>query len=363
MNEEKTISSNRGSRGSGVPDARAAVTGSSDVGQTFLSAGSRDIPVPCFTGAVSKHWPTLGLATGKSPEPADRNFCPASPARLHSPAIGRWPWGAGGLCLAAFAANAQLHVLPDEEPQQVFSGDARTIAIRVRNEGNAPAAADLRSQLYQASATTAAPLGDTPWKRLQILPGQTIVESATLNFPDVKAETRFLVRWLAGTNRVPGTTQVLVYPTNPLAELTSLAAQEALGVFDPGDQLKPLLRRATVAFTDLEDAGVATFRGKLAILGPFSKKMDVPPDLARRVEEMAGKGVAAVWLQPPPGPRDKLQPSFYTMPWGTNAVVVAQASLVTKLAESPRSQWNLLELCRAALRPQPPRLPQGHPDP
>ena len=39
--------------------------GSGDVAQTILSAGSQDIPVPCFKTR----------ATGKSPLPADRNVC------------------------------------------------------------------------------------------------------------------------------------------------------------------------------------------------------------------------------------------------------------------------------------------------
>jgi hypothetical protein len=266
-------------------------------------------------------------------------------------------------CQAALAAQAQFKVLPDDEPQRVFAGESRAVSVRFHNPGAITVEADLRIQLYQTSTSTAAPLGDTPWKRLQVLPGQTVLESAKLAFPDVKAETRFLVRWLAETNSLLGTTEVLVYPTRLLAEPKSLADAEALGVFDPGDQLKPSLRLAKVAFTDLEDAGIATFRGRLAIVGPFSTKTDLPFDLAQRVAEMARKGVAAVWLQPPPGPREKLQPSFYSVPLGTNAVVIAQAGLVANLADSPRAQLNLLHLCRVALYPEPPRLPQTNLEP
>ena len=268
-----------------------------------------------------------------------------------------------GFWLVCQSASAQLQLLPDDEPQRVLAGQSRPITARFHNAGATTAEAEIRIQLYQASATTAAPLGDAPWKRLPILPGQTVLEAATLTFPDVRAETRFLVRWVAGTNHLLGTSEVLAYPTHLLAELKSLAAEEALGIFDPGNQLKPLLRLATVAFTDLEDAGIATFRGRLAIFGPFATQADMPTDLPSRVGEMVRKGVAAVWLQPPPGPHDKLQPSFYTLPLGTNAVVVAQASLVANLAESPRSQLNLLDLCRAALSPEPPRLPLGPPEP
>jgi hypothetical protein len=244
----------------------------------------------------------------------------------------------------------------------VFAGEARAISVRVHNPGNASAQADLRIQLHQTSTSTALLFSDTPWKHLQVLPGQTVLESATLAFPDVKAKTRFIVRWLAGTNRVLGTSEVLVHPTNLLAKVKPFAEDETLGVFDPGDQLKPLLRFAKVGFTDLADAGVATFRGRLAVLGPFLGEADVPSDLAKRVEEIARKGVAVVWLQPPPGPHAKLQPSFYSLPAGTNAVVVAQASLVANLADSPRAQLDLIRLCQLALRPELPGLPQATPE-
>ena len=287
-----------------------------------------------------------------------------------------------GVWLVCHSASAQFQLLPDAEPQRVFASESRVISARFHNPGATTAEADIRIQLHQATSATTALLGEVPWKHLQVLPGQTVLETARLTFPDVKAETLFLVRWLAGdsgtgfqpvpadrgklvgagqTGRLPvpllGVTSVLAYPTNLLAELQSLAEDEALGVFDPRGLLKPLLRRCAVLFTDLEETGVADFRGRLAILGPFLAKADAPADLRQRVEAMARKGVAAVWFQPPPGPRYKLQPSFSTVSFGTNGVVIAAASLAANLAESPRAQLNLLQLCRGALHPEPPRLP------
>ena len=66
------------------------------------------------------------------------------------------------------------------------------------------------------------PAGLVPWKTLEVLPGQTVVESAELNFPAVNAETRFVIQWLAGADRVLGVSDALVYPTNPLAQLLPL---------------------------------------------------------------------------------------------------------------------------------------------
>src|ERR1039458_8627212 len=149
------------------------------------------------------------------------------------------------------AASAQLQLLPDREPQRVFAGDARKITVTWRNAGDKNASADVRTRLYQASSATAVPLSEKNWKKIEILPGQTVLESASMDFPAVNAETRFLIQWLAGTNRVIGKTEVLVYPTNLLSELKPLLGDANFGVLDPNNELKPLLKTAKVDFIDL----------------------------------------------------------------------------------------------------------------
>src|SRR5579862_7212568 len=120
-------------------------------------------------------------------------------------------------------AWAQLQLLPDRELQQVFAGRAREIAVVWHNAGRQPAKAEIHTRVFQTTSATAVQLGEYLWKNLQVLPGQTVLESAQLDFPDVKAETRFLVQWLENTNRVIGVTEVRVYPTNLLKELRPLA--------------------------------------------------------------------------------------------------------------------------------------------
>jgi len=124
-----------------------------------------------------------------------------------------------------------------------------------------------------------------------------------------------------------------------------------------------LLRQNGVTFTDLGQTALENFSGRLAILGPFRSKAQLPEDVAKRTKAMAKNGVAIVWLQPPPGPREKLQPSYYSVAAGTNTIVVAQSSLVVDLPELPQSQLHLLRLCRLALHPEPPALPESNPQP
>jgi len=266
-------------------------------------------------------------------------------------------WLGTFLCAFPFGLLAQLEILPDKAPQRVFAGDARKITVTWHNAGDQAVDAEMRTRLYQTSSATAAPLSEKPWKKIEILPGQTVLEAAPLGFPAVNAETRFLIQWLEGTNRVIGKTEVLVYPTNLLAELKTLVGEENLGVLDPNDELKPLLKQNHVEFSDLGETALEDFQGKLAIIGPFSTKAQMREGLAQAVQKIARKGAAVVWLQPPPGPKDPIKPSFYIVPEGKGSIVVVQADLVARLPENPNSQLNLVYFCKLALNPAPLSLP------
>jgi hypothetical protein len=260
----------------------------------------------------------------------------------------------------AFAGSAQgeLSLVPASEPVAVFAGAARTFPVVWQNPGDAPVTADLRMRLLQISSATAVTLGEWPWKKLQVLPGQTVLEHAALDLPEVKAETRFLAQWLAGTNHVFGATDMLVYPTNLLSELKPLAGEDQpAGVFDPGNVLKPLLKALSVEFENMEDSGIASFRGKLAIIGPFSSREQMPGDLKQRIETLAHKGSGIVWIQPPLSEPHELLPSFYPVTVGSGSVVVMQSSLVDHLADNPQAQLNLIHCCRLAVHPKPFVLP------
>jgi len=254
-------------------------------------------------------------------------------------------------------ASAQLQLLPDREPQRVFAGDARNITVAWHNAGDKTVDAEMRMRLYQTSSATAAPLSEKAWKKIEILPGQTVLESASLDFPAVNAETRFLIQWLVGTNQVVGKTDVLVYPTNLLGELKLLLGEENFGVLDPNDELKPLFKQNRVDFSDLGESALEEFQGKLAIIGPFSTKAQMREGLAQTIQTIARKGAAVVWIQPPPGPKDQIKPSFYIVPEGKGTVLVIQADLIARLHENPKSQLNLVYFCKLALNPAPFSMP------
>ena len=238
----------------------------------------------------------------------------------------------------------------------MFAGDARNISVTFHNPGGKDFEGEIRTRIFQTSSAMAVLLSDNSWKCLQVPAGETVLGYAPLDFTTVKAKTKFLVQWLADTN-VLGVTPVLVYPTNLLAELKPPAGGEALGVFDPQNQMKPLLKNLKVDFVNLENSDLENFSGKLAIIGPFQSKAQMRDGLGSQIKALAKKGAAVVWIQPPQEKPGKLQPSFYCVRKSQIAVVVVQPELVDDLPENPQSQLNLLYFCQLALNPQSPMLP------
>jgi hypothetical protein len=265
------------------------------------------------------------------------------------------------LSCAPLVALGQLKLVPEEATQAVFSGEGRPVRVVFRNDGGQTAETSIRVRLLQASSTTVVPLGETAWKRLQVLPGQSILESASLAFPAVRAATRFVVQWVDEGRRVLGRTDVMVYPPGLLKELAALAGEKGLGVLDPGDRLKPLLREVNVEFADLERTGLQDFSGRLAILGPFASNAEMGTGLSQSVSVHSKEGLATVWIQAPTANLADLRPSFYPVHVGEGAVVISQAGLVAGLATNPIAQLNLVGLARAAIRPEPLELPQPKP--
>lgn len=270
-----------------------------------------------------------------------------------------------------FALHAELKIVC-QETQSIFFGENKKIPVVFQNSGDKIFNGEIRARIFQTTSATAVLFSEFDWKKLEALPRQTILESARIDFPAVKAETKFLVQWLEDSN-VLGATEVWVYPTNLLLELRPLAGEKAVGILDPQNKLKPLLKDLQIDFADLEDLGVTNFSGKLAIVGAFQSKSQMPEDLPEQIKMLAKKNVAVVWILPwsaatcrrfqsaDVSAHSKLLPSFYSVPEKQIAIVVAQPDLVSDLAENPQAQLNLLSLCKLALNPQPPALPNFSP--
>ena len=115
--------------------------------------------------------------------------------------LGLWLFLASGLDLKA---EGLIEVVTNRPPLRLFSGGERSVPIKLHNPGNETAAAGLKVKLFQGSTATAAAVESHSWKQIQILPHQTIVESAAINFPTVRGETPFLIQWADVSNRILG---------------------------------------------------------------------------------------------------------------------------------------------------------------
>ena len=262
------------------------------------------------------------------------------------------------------ALHAELETV-GQETQNVFSGGNKKIPDIFQNPTDKNFEAKIRARIFQATSATAVLLKEFDWKKLEVLPRQTVFESARLDVPAVRAETKFVVQWLDNSN-VLGATEVWVYPTNLLWELRLLAGNQPIGVFDPQNELKPLLKNLRIDFDDLGEIGVANFTGKLAIIGAFPSKSQMPDDLPKQIKLLAKKNTAVVWILPEKTAREdarptKLLPSFYSVPEKQIAVVVVQPDFISDLSKNPRSQLNLIYFCKLALNLQSPAGPDFSP--
>jgi len=257
-------------------------------------------------------------------------------------------------------AAPQLQTVP-QQPQSVFGGANRTVSLCWRNAGVTLNETTLQSRMMQLTSATAVCVGASPWKTLRVLPGQTVLDTATLEFPPVRARTRFLVQWVEGDSNVLGSTEVFAYPTNLLAELGVLLGhrEDALAIYDPDHELKPLLERVNVGFVDLENTVAENFRGRLAIVGPFKAEPGARSLVTAQVNALAEQGVAVVWVhrQAESPELEAPQPSFYSLPTNPSSIVVVQPSTVANLDANPVSQLNLVFFCKLALHPKPLELP------
>lgn len=265
------------------------------------------------------------------------------------------------IMLLPLSLSARLEVVVPETMPAVFGGGARRIPVVLHNAGSEDDDVTLRLRLLQASSATVMPVDGTPWKRMRILAGQTVLESITLVFPSVRATTMFLVQFVDEQAHAFGLLEVMAFPTNLLEELRPLSRGLSLGVLDPQNKLKPLLTRLGVPHEDLEKSTWEHFTGRLAIIGPFASAEQMPAGTAKTASLVARRGTSLVWILPPVGREPKPESSDFPLSLGAGHAVVVTARSLERLEDNPVAQLNLVRLCRLALNPRSSELAQLKP--
>jgi hypothetical protein len=247
------------------------------------------------------------------------------------------------------ATGAEVQLLSQPGTVKLFGGGPRPVELRWSNTVTTTAALPIFVRLSQATSDTVAPWSYDLWKRITILPGQTILESAVLKFPDVRAQTLFLAQWATQDGQILGTSKITVFPTNLLGELTVLSGHKPIALFDPSNFFQGIFKRFEIY--DLRDRPPGEFDGKLAIVYQVPHGSPSPQAPVTSLINLASRGVGIVWIREAPERSDRLLPSFVAVRKGAGNLVVAQPGLFANLPEDPQAQINRVELARMALCP------------
>lgn len=231
-------------------------------------------------------------------------------------------------------------------PTAGFGGGRVGLNVAFENLTDQRKELDVRTQILQASSSTVAPWGPpAAWKRLSLLPHQTIAEQAMLDFPAVRADTRFLVRFTVDDTPL-GTAEVWVYPTNLLAALTTLLEGEPLLLVDAPAALHDALVAAKVDCAATTDPPISQ-RSRIALVGTPSGAVQgtAGTDV---VWNLANAKTGVIWLRTVSASEAAIQPAYQAFKVSGTAVVVAHLHSLTNLAADPWAQLRLVRMARLA---------------
>ncbi len=229
----------------------------------------------------------------------------------------------------------------------VFGGGTRLVPVTIANRSGLPVALEVGLQVLQATTATVAPVGAVaPWKRITIQPHQTLEDQAEVPFPAVRAQTRFFVRFTL-PGEILGLAEVWVYPSNLLAELSSILGDEPVLLLSVPNVWKELLGASSVSFLEVPTSASPPPRSKLALVGTAYQPVNQPGD-TNTAFALAKGGAGIVWIKPAPIPDAAIEPSYYTLSVSNAAFIIAQENTLTNIAADPWAQLRFLRMARLA---------------
>jgi hypothetical protein len=253
--------------------------------------------------------------------------------------------------LLTSSSFARLDIVQSQSQPLVFSGKGRQIELVLYNQSESDVETTIGMRVYQATSATLAPIGkQQEWKKLRMLAGQTALENATIDFPDVRSMTVFQVQWLMGEHTEIGRTTVSVVPTNILSQISILASNKVVGLADSENLLRPVLKESGVKVEEVDS--FAGFPGNLALIGPSGDQQGIASGLKAHSKHP----MTVLWIRHSTSPVGPV-PNLYFVQIGQARVAVADAQLFADLDKSARAQVNLLRCIHAAQHPEELKLP------
>jgi hypothetical protein len=202
------------------------------------------------------------------------------------------------------------------------------------------------------------PLGEVQaWKKLTLAPNQTVVESLEIELPALRGITTFRIVWYDGERKL-GTTPISAFPGELLKPLEALAGAKPVGLLDPEGQFKATL--GGLPLHELKEAeDVTSAETQLILVAPMTDASR-PAGLKEALKRKAATGCGVVWIQPAALRQLESVPDAYVVNEGTGRIVVATATTVADLADSPGAQLNLVRLAELAVGKKQLELPHDH---
>ena len=188
--------------------------------------------------------------------------------------------------------------------QTLFGGREQDVSFSLRNAASTPVTDTVHYRLFQLSHRLIVPHGDgVEWNEVTLPADSGNPFAIRLAIPQVKARTRFKLALFAGDESRLGTVELIVLPDNLLAPLKALARRERVGLWDPGDRLRPTLEKLGIRPLNLATRWNAEdFTGDLLIAVHARDDRDRLNEKNATFAILKRRGVAVICLLQAPRP-------------------------------------------------------------
>lgn len=255
------------------------------------------------------------------------------------------------LAAAVVQVALPIDIKPVESGLVALSGSSRSIQVAVHNSGDTAFDGTLSTHVVQVATSVTVPItGPRPWKTVSVAPGQTIIESITETFPEVKARTRFDVVWLDDQNNTLGRVSVMVYPADVFERFNEFASAESpIGLWQVPDQPRQWFVNADIEAMQLSDSRrLNQFKGQLVVVWPSSMSERLTSEFENALHARILNGMRVVELIDREDVRSDLAPFIQRNEIGRGVLVRAPLSW---LNEDPEiAQLRLVWLAELAMR-------------
>jgi hypothetical protein len=240
-------------------------------------------------------------------------------------------------------------LVPSKIIASFFPGQNRLL-LTWTNKSAVEITTEVDGTIFAASSKLAVPLPIHLKEKLRLLPNQAALMPVTIDLPEVRGKTLFVIRWQDSAKKPIGNTELHVYPRDILKQLGS-----SIGVISEDESFKNAFTKANLKFEEIQRDQLHDFRGQLLIVNGFPAATDA--EFKAEIELAAWRRIVVVWITPDMQQDSALQPNFFLTPFGSGAVVFVQNQFVESFAENAASQLRLVQICRAATSPGRPGLP------